>query len=187
MVEMSDGSFRAWLGLELGGEDRRAIERWLNGAFDPDSITVAEGSELVVRVAALAGRRPQALRDLARGLAGLEPLPVGVEFEPAVRAVPSRQRPNLYVLPARCHGLAEALNGLAACAVRAAQASPYLVVGRARSGLQAPGRRPPDVPESLRGPIGAVRLGLYCSQITPERNRLDPLAQVKLPMAAAVR
>lgn len=186
MVEIGKKSYRAWLGLEFESERREALARWLRESWHGEPILPAGAPELVVRLAGLAGRRPGARADLARTLEDLEAPVITVEFGRAPRALPSRHYPAVYVLPVRCTGWTEPFDRLLAgaapaCgAVRAGRREPYLLLGTAKA-RPAVLRQPlPELPEELREPVDAVRLGLYCSQTTPER-RLDPLAQVKLP------
>lgn len=192
----TDGNFRAWLGLQLVEDQRDELELWLREAFaqaGAAGVRVAGGPQLTLHVATLAGRRRQLLQPLVEGLEDLVPGSVRVEFAGALRVLPSQQRPYLYVLSARCRGLVPILRKLAphmlvaSGPVRPGRVLPYLPVGWVKPAAQPPRQWPPPLPRRLRGPVDAVRLGLYCSQITPESYRLDPLAQVELPVAAAVR
>lgn len=197
--------------IELGDEDRAEIESWLRGEFDPEATGVLAGRRLGVVLCDLAGRDPARLARAAERLGEFAREPLVLRPRAELEARPSRQWPRLFFLPFDCRGrLLKRIGTLGSPAVSPRRPEPGDVASEGATrrllmpvaemrlgpglapeelgpGQAVPRYWPGPVPARLRRPMNAVRLALYPSQTTSESREPTPLAQVELPVAAAVR
>lgn len=190
---------RTRLVLELAEADRLALADWLSRELESGALKATAAADMGVVLAGAIGAPDVKTGATPDGFKQLEQGPISIRLGSGPLLLPSRRRPRMVILPARCFGLSEGLVGMIDRMVPGSGGRPggiharrgYIPAGRAvgaiESARETPRRLPGSLPRELRGPIEAVRLGLYCSRTTPKGRDSVLLARVELPAAAAVR
>lgn len=181
--------------LEPAEQAAERLGEWLGDELDTSALRLRGVRERGVVVAVAATSEAKRIAPLVDALDELKPAPVSIRLGARLEFYPSRESACTVVLPADCSGIGAMASGLAALipppgsGLGLAQwVRPHMVVAESPEGrLRVPVRRVGALPSYIRGPIDAVRLGLYCAQITAQGKRIFQLAQIELPVEAAVR
>jgi 2'-5' RNA ligase len=189
---------RLFVALDLPDQVRDGLAAWQHTALAGlEALRPVSPEALHVTLCFLGYHPESAIDGIAQVVAGLEPRPVELRFEPELLPVPAR-RPRLFAVDAPGEGAvaiqAELSDRLQAERLYVPEKRPFwshVTAARVRSerGSRGGGRRgrprtverPPDpLADELLKPFGAVRVALYRSLLRPTGAEYVRLAGLNL-------
>jgi RNA 2',3'-cyclic 3'-phosphodiesterase len=199
---------RLFVALELPAWAQEDLGAWQREALAADPALRAPAAETLHVTLCFLGWVPERrIEEVNRIVAGREPWPVELRFEPEPVPVP-RGRPRLYAGSAPSEGAdrlaAEVCRDLEAARLYRPERRPFwshVTIARVRPERAPPGsggRRhrarpmrtsgpPPPLPDRLLEPFESVRLTTYRSILRPQGATYLPLASIDLPSPVARR
>jgi 2'-5' RNA ligase len=189
------GRTRAFYALSLAEAPTAALGRWQEGALPahPELRPISVAS-LHLTLAFLGDRDSDEVELASAVLAAIEPRAVRLRLVEEPIWLPSR-RPGVLAFAVRSDDVVSLRDELAARLVEERLLEPprrpfhpHLTVARVRGGRSRSRDHParaqwPQLPAEVSGPLDAVRVALYRSELRTQGSRYSSLAEVDLPPA----
>lgn len=196
---------RLFTALELPADVRAGLEAWQARECADEALRPVAPEALHVTLCFLGYHPERAIEKIAELIAGIDPRPVQMRFEPDPVGIRGR-RPGLYAISAPSDAAAELHqelgSKLAARRLYKPEKRPFwshVTVARVRPERRPKGdpprrRRgrprvvelpPGPLPDELRRPFGSVRVALYRSHLRPSGADYERLAVLELPPATS--
>jgi 2'-5' RNA ligase len=189
---------RLFVALDLPEDLRQGLEAWQVGALTDEALRPTTPQALHVTLCFLGYHPEKKIDEIASIVAGVDPRPVELRFEPEAVPLPMR-RPRLFAVGAESEAavalqaeLSEALEAKRFYEPEKRAFWPHVTVARVRSerGSRSGGRRrgkprqvaspPGGLPEGLLHAFGAPRVALYRSYLRPTGADYVRLAELNL-------